>query len=73
MCGYFVLADAVALAVGFDPETLVFNQKQLIEHFIQVVYEGKPLAMFPCKFNKAYNTTPMYRVEDSFSRFLILN
>ncbi len=43
-----------------DPETLVFDQKQLIEHYIQVAYEGKPVSMFPYKLKKVYNTTNMY-------------
>jgi hypothetical protein len=60
VCGYFALANAATLCYGLDPETLVFDQKKLIEHFIQIVYEGKPLSMFPYKLKKVYNTNHMY-------------
>ncbi len=45
----FGLANATALCYGLDPETLVFDPKELIEHFIDIVYERKALSMFPYK------------------------
>ncbi len=47
LCGYYALANAMALCLGLDPEMLVFNESDLREHFISVMYDQKPLSMFP--------------------------
>ena len=46
-CGYFALANATALCFGIDPETLLFDELAIRQHFIDCVYRGKKLTMFP--------------------------
>ena len=41
LCGYFSLAFATALCYGKDPENLVFNPSNLIEHYIACITEKK--------------------------------
>jgi hypothetical protein len=38
VCGYFALAFATALCFGLDPETLFFDQEQLIQHYILLLF-----------------------------------
>ncbi len=47
LCGYYALANAMALCLGLDPEMLVFNESDLREHFISVMFDQKPMSMFP--------------------------
>ena len=46
-CGYFCLANITALCFDLDPEKLHFDELELREHYIQIVFESKPLTMFP--------------------------
>ena len=46
-CGYFALANATALCYGLDPERILFNENEIRKHFIDCVYNGKKLSMFP--------------------------
>ena len=47
LCGYFALANAMAFCNGLDPEMLIFNERELKEHFIQIIYHDKNISMFP--------------------------
>ena len=49
LCGYYALANAIALCLGLDPGMLEFTESDLREHFIEVVYHQKPMSMFPHK------------------------
>ena len=39
-CGYFALANAMALCTGLIPEMLVFAEISLREHFINIMYNS---------------------------------
>jgi len=56
-CGYFALANAMALCLGLDPESLIFDENQLQNHFINIVYHNQPMAMFPHRVKKRINKT----------------
>jgi len=51
-CGYFALANAIALCLGLDPERNVFDENQIQNHFIDKVYRNQPMAMFPHRVKK---------------------
>ena len=46
LCGYFALAYAAALCFEQDPEELVFNEKQIISHFLRCILTQN-VRMFP--------------------------
>jgi hypothetical protein len=46
-CGYFALANAMALCLGLDPETLIYDENRLRDHYISIIYHNHPVAMFP--------------------------
>ena len=50
-CGYFALANATAVCYGIDPERILFDENQIRQHFIDCVYNGKKLSMFPFREN----------------------
>jgi len=56
-CGYFALANAMALCLGLDPESLIFEENQLRNHFINIIYNNQPTAMFPHTFKQRINKT----------------
>jgi hypothetical protein len=41
VCGYFALAFASVLCFGLNPDTLFFDQEQLIQHYIDCVFHNK--------------------------------
>lgn len=56
-CGYYALAFAMALCLGLDPELLEFNENELREHFIGIMFKNKDMSMFPFTYKGlVYNT-----------------
>ena len=55
-CGYFALANATASCYGIDPEMILFDEYEIRQHFIDCVYNGKELCMFPYreKYERSY-------------------
>jgi hypothetical protein len=55
-CGYFALANATALCYGIDPEMILFDEYEIRQHFIDCVYNGNKLSMFPFreKYERSY-------------------
>ncbi len=49
LCGYFALANAMALSMGLDPEELIFDENSLKEHFINIMFHNQSMRMFPYK------------------------
>lgn len=47
VCGYFACAIATALCFGLDPETIEFDEHEMKEHFINILYKKKKMSMFP--------------------------
>ena len=58
LCGYFSLAYATALCFNLDVETLIFDEKQLIPHYIKCI-EDKKIEMFPHSIKHVNNTAPI--------------
>jgi len=46
-CGYFALANAMALCLKLDPESLIYDEDELRNHFINIIFYNQPIAMFP--------------------------
>ena len=46
-CGYFSLANLCALCFGLDPEALLFDEDEIRDHYIKIVYDNHDLTMFP--------------------------
>ena len=46
-CGYLSLANLTALCFGLDPETLLFDEHEIREHYLKITFESEPLTMFP--------------------------
>ena len=64
-CGYFALANATALCYGLDPEELIFDEYAIRQHYIDCVYRGKSLSMFPYKkMQMNYEQEHKYFVRD---------
>jgi len=64
-CGYYALANAMALCIGLDPEGLIFDETQLREHFINIIYHNQQMSMFPYKLKARINkTAPKYLIFD---------
>jgi hypothetical protein len=51
-CGYFSLANATALCYKQDPETMVFDENQIRQHYINIMFNNFPLTMFPFHLKK---------------------
>ncbi len=47
LCGYFALANAMALCVGLDPERLLFTENEIKNHFINIMFHNQNMSMFP--------------------------
>jgi len=56
-CGYYALANAMAICLGLDPEQLIFDELQLREHFINIIHHNQPMSMFPYNLKKRVNNT----------------
>jgi len=61
-CGYFALANATALCYGIDPERILFDEYEIRQHFIDCVYNGKKLSMFPFreKYDRSYEEHKLF-------------
>ena len=46
-CGYIALANLTALCFGLDPETILYDEDRLREHYIKIIFDLEPLSMFP--------------------------
>lgn len=46
-CGYFALANAMALCNGLNPENLIFSENAIRDHFINIMFHNQPMSMFP--------------------------
>ncbi len=51
-CGYFALANAMAICLGLDPETLIYDENQLRNHFISIIYHNQPVTMLSYTLKK---------------------
>jgi hypothetical protein len=51
-CGYFACAIATALLFGHNPEEIVFDEKEMVDHFIDIYAKKAPFTMFPFKKKK---------------------
>jgi hypothetical protein len=56
-CGYFALANAMALCLGLDPERIIFEENQLRNHFINIIFKNQTMAMFPYRFKQRVNNS----------------
>ena len=61
-CGYFALANLTALCFGLDPETLKFNELEIRDHFLKIVYDSEQnLTMFPFELTSKPRTNKILR------------
>ena len=56
LCGYFSLANAMALCFGLDPEELIFAENAIRDHFINIMFYNQEMSMFPHSVKKKYKT-----------------
>ncbi len=56
-CGYFACAIATALLFGHNPEEIVFDEKEMVNHFIDIFVKKAPFTMFPFKLKKNISKT----------------
>ncbi len=47
LCGYFALANAMALCVGLDPERLLYTENDIKNHYINIMFHNQNMSMFP--------------------------
>ena len=56
VCGFFALANATAICYGIDPEMIMFDEVEIREHYIGIVFDNKPFSMFPYTPRKKYSS-----------------
>ena len=47
LCGYFALAHTMAICLGLNVENLAFDENEIRNHFIQIIYHEMEISMFP--------------------------
>lgn len=50
-CGYFALAFATAICFGVSPESIIYDQNQMIDHFLSCLETRTP-TMFPHRLKR---------------------
>ena len=71
-CGYFALANAMAICMNIDPEKISFDEKAIKGHFIDIMFHGKTFSMFPYSSKTRINNTRSKYLEFSIERVSLL-
>ena len=56
-CGYFALANTMAICMNLDPEKISFDEEAIKKHFIDIMFHGKTFLMFHYSKKSRVNNT----------------